>query len=214
MAGSGFPSHPPRGSKGIQQGSQVARLLSPGFSSWRSKYKPRPGQAKVAGKVCGCSQCLLSGRALSLQSPCPPWGSRDGPRGQRASGGTPVPHRNVRDGVGIGSCSHTGAVGAQAQPKGFQGEPRVGFRAGSPTGIRQCQGRVQLGVFGYCIPLCQLPSATARAGPTVHPQSHFGVYPGAVSPHSPHSLHSPIPHSRGLCGGKFAEHFLPCPHGH
>lgn len=120
---------------------------------------------------------------------------------------------------GMGGCSHPGAVGAQAQPKGCQGEPRVGFRAGSPTGIRQCQGGVQLGVFGCCTPFVPAPISHCTGRARCAPPEAFW---GSVSPHFPHSPHSPIPHPSlpgpvWSCRGKFAEeqkHFLPCPHGH
>lgn len=139
----------------------------------------------------------------------------------RAGGGTPVLTGVSGMGwQGMGGCSHTGAVSTQAQPKECQGEPRVGFRVGSRTGIRQCQDGVQLGAVGCCIPPVPAPishcTGRARYAP---PEAFWCLSRGSQPPFPPLPPfpHPSFPGPVWSCRGKFAEehkHFLPCPHGH
>lgn len=156
------PSHSEEGS--YRQGLKGTSRLSPGFSSWRSKYKPQLGQAKVAGKVCGVtSQCLLSRRRLSPQSPCPLWGSREGPPWGEGEEVGPLCHAETAVMGGdmeVGGrhfpIRTRGPRGAHAQPtvlgcRGGRVSPMWGSELGSPMGSGETgSARVGFGSFFGC----------------------------------------------------------------
>ena len=93
------PSHPEEGS--YRQGLKVTSRLSPGFSSWRSKYKPQLGQAKVAGKVCGVLRSVsFREGACPCRAPVPRRGAGRDPHGDPRRRWDPLLCRNGGDGWG------------------------------------------------------------------------------------------------------------------
>lgn len=150
------------------------------------------------------SQCLLSRRRLSPQSPCPLWGSREGP-----------PWGEGEE-VGPLCCAETAVMGGtwrweaiispfarggrrvrthsqQFWGAGEAGSAQCGVQSLDPPWAVEKQAvpgwdlALFLGAESPHVPAvgaqscAKLPPLTVHAGTALHPQCHFGVYPQAIS---------------------------------